>query len=276
MARSIDDWYSDADRDGRMEPRHDWENDDAPDRSVSSWVDRRTGVDGSAGPSADDRLRSRRPITRNRGGTGGRAGASEPSVSRRGPRTPGGDSRASPPLRGEALAEAARRVLAYEPHLTPKQVAARLREAGFRDVTASAVSYALASPPTRPAPDARLVRRAPSGSTAKPVSTPVRSAKPSAPPPGRRPVAPVPPATPRATPPGPAPVGSGSRLGRLVTVVARLFRRRSAKSALPRRAARVERAGLERGRFDGQRAATAPTCPSCGAPIAVNAVCRCS
>lgn len=143
MGRSIDDWYADAEgRGGAVS--HDWENDEAPDRSPEAWLDRLT-------PGRDVR-------------------ASVPEQ-RRGRPGPGGSQRRRPSTAASAqqVAALAQRVLADRPGISYQRVAEILRAEGWPGVDRKDVSVALAAHPVRSAA-ARIPRARPR--LAGPVTAP--------------------------------------------------------------------------------------------------------
>lgn len=129
MARSIGDFYADAEGRGSELSGYDWENDDAPDRTPDAWL---------------DRLASSRPAQRvglaSAKGAKGRSGrrGSANSVTRKG-QSPAGSRR---PTERE-IANAAHEIRASIPDIGAKGIAKRLRQRGWAFVDSLAVDRAL-------------------------------------------------------------------------------------------------------------------------------------
>ncbi|MBK6874121.1 MAG: hypothetical protein IPJ14_18975 [Kineosporiaceae bacterium] len=244
---SIDDWYADANLDGRMEPKHDWANDDAPDRSTTSWIDRKAGVPSEVDRAGDTGQGRRRKRRNKRSMTAGE------------------------------LKMAAHRIRAYEPHLTPAQVAFRLREAGFDGVTKAAVARALA----KEAPSAREPHPSSGVRRAYPVAredlarsvVPPKAVNPAPPPPSGRGHL-----SPSLSGGAEQDVKVAGRRSWWAKLTSRVLARRAPRQAKTIDPARpdLERAGSRGLVNEGRREPRLASCPSCGAPIGFNGSCRCS
>jgi hypothetical protein len=116
----INDWYANAEGRSWDKPEYDWENDDPPDRTPDSWLDRYTAKLARA-----------------------------PQDPPRGRRTTGGLA-AGVSVRLRAIAKAAREMRVAEPRLSDKTIARRLRERGW-NVTGVDVRKALGHKVPQPA-----------------------------------------------------------------------------------------------------------------------------
>lgn len=137
VAVSIGDWYADAEGRGSDGPGYDWQNDDRPDRTPDSWLDRLTpGPDdqGTSGTFVQPKIKPRSPKSRKK--TAPRAyEASWPEI-----------------------VKAAHLLRAARPGIKDQTLAKRLRQAGYLNISVARVQQALAtSPPPKVAanPSAR-------------------------------------------------------------------------------------------------------------------------
>ncbi|SCG67739.1 hypothetical protein [Micromonospora coxensis] len=126
--KSIDGFYADAEGRGWDAPGYDWENDDRPDQTPDSWLDRLTSS----------------PTTRR---VGAAMRGTAPRVSKPPPaRAATGGARAVPSPRQPSereIAEAAHRIRAEIPNIGPKGIAKRLRQHGWTRVDHRVVGMAL-------------------------------------------------------------------------------------------------------------------------------------
>lgn len=127
--RGIGDWYADAEGRGSDDPRYDWENDDRPDSTSDSWLDR-----------VSSRVRDVPAKTR---------AASHPRANQSAPQAPRSSSARSggPLLRN--VAEAAHNLRAKDRNLSDEMIAERLRQRGWASVTQAYVREALERYPSR-------------------------------------------------------------------------------------------------------------------------------
>ncbi|MBU2668219.1 hypothetical protein KOI35_32380 [Actinoplanes bogorensis] len=130
MARSIDDWYSDASGRRGGGPGHDAENDEPVDRTPDSWLD------DLHRPQAPEHRRAPRAATPLRGRPDG--------VTRQTPTSPS----ATDPATTAELQRAARAILTRRPHLKPRDLRNALRvKLGWPGLSSDRVSEALGSKP---------------------------------------------------------------------------------------------------------------------------------
>ncbi|MCZ7437726.1 hypothetical protein O7598_15065 [Micromonospora sp. WMMC241] len=139
MRRSIADWYSNAEGRDSADFRRDWENDDRPDRTPDSWLDR---LKPSERPAAA--RPSRRSASTSRRSSPGRV-----------------------PTQRD-LADAARELQARMRGIKDKTLVRHLQQSGWPDVTADQIRHALRSHPARS--NAQTHRTAPA-----PAPTPTSS-----------------------------------------------------------------------------------------------------
>ncbi len=135
--RTVNDWYLNAEGQSAEETGYEWENDDRPDRTPDSWLDRHGPADVS--------------LARQNGFTG------HQSTSGRGSRSASRPAARCADPSPRDIAKAARALLAAEPGLSYKTVAQRLQQyKGWTKVTRADVSAALASNAPRRASRRRL------------------------------------------------------------------------------------------------------------------------
>ncbi len=136
IRRTINDWYTNAEGRNTYDSRHDWANDDLPDRTPDSWLDRLEPIVQGV---------SRRPTR----------GAGSPSSSSR---TAGRNVSTQ-----RDLAEAARALQARMRGIKDATIARHLRQSGWPEVSANHVRDALrahpAQPERHPAPKSRVQPR---------------------------------------------------------------------------------------------------------------------
>lgn len=144
MRRTIGDWYANAEGRDSADFRRDWDNDDRPDRTPDSWLDR---LKPSERPAA---VRpSRRSASTSRGGLRGTV----------------------PTQRG--LADAARELQRRMPGIKDKTLVRHLRQRGWLDVSEEQVRKALRAHPARPSSQSRGATTAttPPSANPKPAKT---------------------------------------------------------------------------------------------------------
>lgn len=132
VRRSIGDWYADAEGRGSDGPGFDWENDDRPDRTRDTWLDR-LGPERGALPAQQNRpSKQNQPIDRK-------------ASSSRKPRPTSGRAARSPKPPPHKVAMAAFALFRNDQHLSHSAVAIRLQQrgGGWKAVTAADVREAL-------------------------------------------------------------------------------------------------------------------------------------
>ncbi|MFE0592653.1 hypothetical protein [Micromonospora echinospora] len=120
IRHSVNDWYTNAEGRSGAEFRYDWENDDQPDRTPDSWLDRHQSV--------------------------GRVAASRPTRATVNRSAPGTSSRRNDSTQRE-LANAARALQARMRGVKDQTLARHLRQGGWAGVTAEQVRDALRAHP---------------------------------------------------------------------------------------------------------------------------------
>lgn len=123
IRRTISDWYTNAEGRDSSDSRHDWENDDQPDRTPDVWLDRLQPA-------------SREGYTRPSGGFASKATSGN------------ADRRAKPTQRD--LAGAARALRERVPGIKDSTIARRLRQDGWSEVSCDQVRAALRAHPAPP------------------------------------------------------------------------------------------------------------------------------
>ncbi|MFI9528511.1 hypothetical protein [Micromonospora rosaria] len=144
IRRTINDWYTNVEGRDSTDSRHDWENDEKPDRTPDAWLDRLQPEKRTTGTSG----------TAQRGRPGAGAKKSQPSRSQR------------------DLAKAAHALVARERGIQFKAIAQRLRSKGWPKVTTLQVADAMHAHPATAAKTAKnpAARRSPSSTgPAKPA-----------------------------------------------------------------------------------------------------------
>ncbi|MEU4634096.1 hypothetical protein ACIBM8_21935 [Micromonospora aurantiaca] len=144
MRRTIGDWYANAEGRDSADFRRDWDNDDRPDRTPDSWLDR---LKPSERPAA---VRpSRRSASTSRGGLRGTV----------------------PTQRG--LADAARELQRRMPGIKDKTLVRHLRQSGWLNVSEEQVRKALRAYPAGPSSQSRGTTTAttPPSANPKPAKT---------------------------------------------------------------------------------------------------------
>lgn len=123
IRRTISDWYTNAEGRDSSDSRHDWENDDQPDRTPDVWLDRLQPAsrEGSIRPSRGSASRI----------TSGNAGR-----------------RAKPTQRD--LADAARALRNRTPNIKDSTIARHLRQDGWPQVSVDQIREALRANPAPP------------------------------------------------------------------------------------------------------------------------------
>ncbi|MEU4645165.1 hypothetical protein [Micromonospora sp. NPDC023814] len=136
IKRTVNDWYANAEGRGSSDFRHDWENDDLPDRTPDVWL---------------DRLQSK-----------GRAATTSPARQRAPRSAPAGPNHRSRP-RQQELADAARALKARMRGIKDTTIARHLAQSGWPGVSADQVRAALRAYPAQtgkpPAPSPSAPRR---------------------------------------------------------------------------------------------------------------------
>ncbi|MEH0972808.1 hypothetical protein V6U77_16950 [Micromonospora sp. CPCC 205546] len=122
--RTINDWYANAEGRGSSDFRHDWENDDLPDRTPDVWLDRLQSK-GRAATTSPARQRAPRPAA---------AGASPNRQSS---------------LRQQNLADAARALKARMRGVKDTTIARHLAQNGWPAVSAAQIREALRAYPAQ-------------------------------------------------------------------------------------------------------------------------------
>jgi hypothetical protein len=156
---TISDWYADAEGRDSEAPGYDWENDDRPDRTPDSWLDRlgsKTAAVPQQSRSVGRRTAPQRAPSPARSST---ARSSSPSI--------------------REIANAARPIRAAQPNLSDKALAKRLRQQrGWTAVTQADVRKALGNDTSGPTRD---VRATSSGHGRQPVGKRTSGSSPSRP-----------------------------------------------------------------------------------------------
>ncbi|MFG1674630.1 hypothetical protein [Micromonospora sp. NPDC049282] len=147
MRRTIADWYSNAEGRDSADFRRDWENDDRPDRTPDTWLDRLKPSERAAAvpPARPSALTSR------------------------------GSMRGKVPTQ-RGLADAARELRGRMPGIKDKTLVRHLRQSGWLDVSEEQVRKALRAHPARPSVQSRGTTTAttPPSANPKPAKTRTR------------------------------------------------------------------------------------------------------
>jgi hypothetical protein len=244
----INDWYLNAESQGSDRPGYDWENDDPPDRTPDSWLDRL----GQRDEMPPQRIRRDGRSTRS------------PRVSAK----PATHIAAQP--RGN-LAEAARAVLAAEPGLSYRAVAGRLRQRGWPAVTRADVGKVLArsaSDPQQSAPRVASKRQSSANLPLRDIATAARAILTAKPGLSYQAVA-------ERLQRNGWPTITRAHVSRALKTTSRLRLSEPENQRTGRQRTRAE------ARFLGRLARANPMpraeiCPSCGTAVSISGLCRCS
>lgn len=128
--RTIGDWYADAEGRHWDVPGYDWENDDKPDQTPDSWIDRLPPQTQRLPPARSGSPRKPGP-SRRRTTTGSTASAADRRVA---------------PASAPVLKEAARLLRSQLPGAKAKTIARKLREKGWLNATTAQVQAVVGDP----------------------------------------------------------------------------------------------------------------------------------